>query len=201
MHGIFLDTETTGLNPNKHVVIDIAFKVYDLSSGELKATYSTIVKQPHEIWDLKDPISVVVNGFTWEKVSSGKEIQVVRQEIIELLCSLNLERDNSAFICQNPSFDRVFFTQIIDITEQEKLHWPYHWLDLASMYWAMLVSQANKKNVSIPTHVSLSKNNIAKAYNLPPESDPHLAINGVTHLIECYEAVLGLKLEKNLGRR
>ena len=34
MKGIFLDLETTGLDPTQHCPIDIAFKVVELATGE-----------------------------------------------------------------------------------------------------------------------------------------------------------------------
>jgi oligoribonuclease len=56
------------------------------------------------------------------------------------------------------------------------------------MYWATVV----KKEGTFPVKSSLSKNSIGEKYHIPEESTPHLAMNGVNHLIECYIAVLGL---------
>lgn len=191
MLGIFLDIETTGLNAAKHAPIDIAFKVLDLSTGELKGSYQSIVKQTEEVWQKRDPSSIVINGFTWEEVASGKEPSEVNKEIIAILTQLQIQRGNAVFICQNPAFDRGFFNQIIDVYVQELLNWPYHWLDLASMYWTVCVIAAKREGRPLPEKMSLSKNDIAKVYQLPPEQDPHRAIRGVEHLIECYKAVLG----------
>jgi oligoribonuclease len=191
MRSIFLDSETTGLDPQKHRVIDIAFKIIDVSTGELIASYQSIVKQPYEDWEKHDPISVQINGYTWEKIVTGKTPEVVSQEIIKIFTEAGIQRGKAFFICQNPAFDRGFFTQLIDVYTQEKLNWPYHWLDLASMYWALLVQKHHQGNIRLPETMNLSKNEIAKACNLPPEVEPHLAINGVDHLIQCYSAVLG----------
>lgn len=197
MLGIFLDIEATGLDFTKHHVIDIAFKIIDLSSGEFKDSYQSIVKQSPQAWSKRDPVSIKVNGFTWEQVTSGKPPKMVADEIIALLDKWHVERGKAVFICQNPSFDRGFFTQLIEPYLQEKLQWPYHWLDLASMYWAVL----NRKNVmegtQIPNEITLSKNEIAKIYKIPPEGEPHRAMNGVNHLIDCYEAVLGVNICKD----
>jgi len=191
MKAIFLDIETTGLDPTQHSVIDLAFKVIDLESGEIFVAYQSLVSQPKEIWKHADPASIEINGYQWEELQSGKKTEQIAQEVIALFSSLKISRGKSVFICQNPAFDRAFFTQIIPVYTQEKLNWPYHWLDLASMYWARLTLKMMKEKISIPDAMNLSKNSIAKEFDLPPEAKPHKAINGIEHLILCYRAVIG----------
>lgn len=193
MRAIFLDIETTGLDPTRHRTIDIAFKIIDVTSGEVLGVFQSIIKLTPADWDKRDPVSIEINGFTWEQVSTGQEVSLARSEIIQMFTGLKIERGNAVFICQNPAFDRGFFSQMIDVYTQENLHWPYHWLDLASMYWSQLVQKSKAEGVSFQETMNLSKNEIAKAYNLPPEQHPHRAMKGVEHLILCYEAVLGVK--------
>lgn len=191
MHGIFLDIETTGLNPYRHCPIDIAFKVIDLSTGNERGSYRSLIKTTPERWKNSDPMSLEINGFTWEEVSQGKDKETVGKEIVSVLCDLQIQRQNSIFICQNPSFDRSFFNQLVDVYVQELLNWPYHWLDLASMYWAMRLQQAKLSGEMPPERLALSKNEIAKSFNLPLENGPHRSMGGVDHLILCYQAVVG----------
>lgn len=191
MQAIFLDTETTGLDPLCHRLLEIAFKVVDIPSGFEKLTYQTIVKQPLEVWERRDPTSVQVNGFNWEKVQLGKEEAIVRQEIIQIFTDLQIARSSTVYICQNPAFDRNFFAQLIDVYTQEKNQWPYHWLDFASMYWALQVKAYREVGMPFPQEMSLSKNTIAQRYQLPIESCPHSALNGVNHLLLCYRTVIG----------
>jgi oligoribonuclease len=197
MLGIFLDIEATGLDFTKHHVIDIAFKLIDLTTGDFKDAYQSIVKQSPQAWSRRDPASIKINGFTWEQILTGKPPKVVADEIIAILDKWHIERGKAVFICQNPSFDRGFFTQLIEPYRQEKLHWPYHWLDLASMYWAILARKNVEQGTPFPSEIALSKNEIAKIYKIPTEKEPHRAMNGVNHLIECYEAVLGVNICKD----
>lgn len=190
MYGIFLDIETTGLNAAVHCPIDIACKIVDLTSGVINAEYQSIVKQSRDVWDRKDASSIEVNGFTWDEVCLGKEPEVVSREIVSLFGKIPIQRGGAMFICQNPSFDRGFFNQLVDVYTQEKLNWPYHWLDFASMFWAVGVLKAKREGTAIPENISLSKNDIAQAYGLPIESCPHRAMKGVDHLILCYQTVL-----------
>lgn len=189
MLAIFLDMETTGLDQTRHHAIDVALVIMDVNSGKKLASYQSLIKQPKEIFELADPLSLEINGYTYDMITHGKEVQVVRDEIIDLFQKHEIQRGLAVFICQNPGFDRTFFTKIIDVYTQEKLNWPYHWLDLASMYWARLLEKCQREGVPFPEKINLSKNVIAKEYQIEPEETPHLAMNGVNHLIACYKAV------------
>jgi DNA polymerase-3 subunit epsilon/oligoribonuclease len=195
MLGIFLDIESTGLDFTRHHVVEIALKVVDLTTGEIVSSYESIVKQPLSAWKKRDPLSVEINGFTFEKLLVGKEPKVVGEEIVNLLNGLKIKRGEAVFICQNPSFDRSFFSQLICPYTQELYKWPYHWLDLASMYLASIARKSLEEGDEFPKTISLSKNDIAMSYGLPKEGIPHTAMNGVNHLIKCFEAVVGLKIK------
>lgn len=191
MLGIFLDSEANGLNPLRHSLLEFAFKILDVGTGDLKETYHTVVKQPAAEWQKSDPESLKVNGFTWEEISQGKEKKLIAQEVISLFTKWEIKRGTAVFICQNPSFDRAFFSQIIDPDIQEKLGWPYHWLDLASMYWANSIQKGRVNPPIYPWHTGVSKDKIAAAHDLPAEAKPHRAENGVNHLLLCYAAIVG----------
>lgn len=191
MLAIFLDIETTGLDFFIHRSIDLAFKVIDLTTGVEKFTYQTIVKQPQAVWDKRDPSSIEINGFTWEMLQLGIDEQSIKKEIVQIFSDVGVTRGRAFYICQNPAFDRGFFSQIVDIPTQEQLNWPYHWLDFASMFWALRVKQSIQNHETLPIEINLSKNSIAQFYHLPEETTPHAALNGVNHLILCYQTVIG----------
>lgn len=195
MIGVFLDTETNGLNSQIHKIVEIAFKIVDLTNGELKEEFQTLVAQPIEVWEKSDQESLRINGFTWEEISRGKTPRHASQAIIDIFTRWGIRRKKAVFICQNPSFDRVFFSQLIDPDTQELLSWPYHWLDLASMYWALSLDKAKQKKGPLPWETGFSKDLIATQYKLPSEEKPHRAMNGVSHLLLCYKAVVGYPTE------
>lgn len=191
MLAIFLDIETTGLDFFIHRSIDFALKVIDTSTGIEIFTYQSIIKQSQSVWEKCDPSSLEINGFTWDKLQLGKTEEVVKTEIIQIFANLGISRGKAVYICQNPAFDRGFFSQIVDIHTQERLNWPYHWLDFASMFWALRIKQAKQDQEPFPLEINLSKNAIAAFYNLPTEITPHSALNGVNHLVLCYQTVIG----------
>ena len=186
MIGIFLDTETNGLNPHKHCLLELAYKILDVETGTLVSEYQAVVAQSKALWERSDPNSLLVNGFSWDLVCEGTPPEEVSGAVITSFAKAGVKRGEAVFICQNPSFDRAFFSQLIDPDLQEALDWPYHWLDLASMYWAM-----HKSKKPSPWETGVSKDKISEAYDLSPEEKPHRAMNGVNHLIACYEAVVG----------
>jgi DNA polymerase-3 subunit epsilon/oligoribonuclease len=196
LFGVFLDTETNGLNYKEHSILEIAFMVVDLINGSTLKTFDSIIKQPFEKWQKSDQGSLKVTGFTYEEIQKGKNIETVANEIRTLFKILGINREKAVFICQNPSFDRIFFSQIISPDEQEVLMWPYHWLDLASMHWASVMPKSADSKQLFPWEIGLSKDSIATYQKIPPESKPHRALNGVKHLLACYKAVVGFPLCK-----
>ncbi len=190
MLGIFLDSETNGLNPFSHHVIEIALKLIDLQTDKIVGSYESLVYIDPKAWELSDKASLHINGLIYGQVAQGKKPEVVAQDIQVLFKENNIQRGSSFFICQNPSFDRMFFAQLINPELQESLNWPYHWLDLASMYWVISMRKGQKDPNLYPWVTGISKNKIADVYHLPPEQMPHRAMNGVDHLISCYQAVL-----------
>ncbi len=191
MLGIFLDTETNGLNFHKHRIIEIAFQIVDVLTGEIKDTLESVISVTPEEWKKSDPESLRVNGFKWEEVAHGAPQAAVADKIRYTFLKHQIKRGEAVFICQNPSFDRAFFGQLIDPDVQEKLLWPYHWLDLASMYWAMAMKRAVLEGRKFPWETGYSKDKIAAVFHLPPEKQPHRAMNGVNHLFLCYKTVVG----------
>lgn len=195
MLAIFLDMETTGLDPQKHRPIDIAFKIINLSCGSLIKEFQCLIRQPPQAWDQRDLSSIAINGYTWGEILEGEDPVLAGQKIINVFTDAGIQRGKAVFICQNPGFDRAFFNQLVDVYTQEKLNWPYHWLDLASMYWTYQWQKKHEQHAVFPESINLSKNEIAKAFNLLPEEEPHRAINGVNHLIQCYQAVLNTNFD------
>lgn len=189
--GIFLDTETNGLNAFKHRILQIAFKIVDLTSGNIIDSYEATIFQPPEAWKKSDAASLHVNGFRYEDIENGVKADVAATEITNLFQRNNIHRGKAVFICQNPSFDRIFFSQLVDPDVQESFKWPYYWLDLASMYWAESVRRGKKNPDHLPWVTGFSKDKIAAVYQLPPEKMPHRAMNGVDHLLLCYQKVIG----------
>lgn len=190
---IFLDIETTGLNPFKHRAIEIAYKIFDSKTKKIVLRFESLIYQPAEIWANADEESLKVNGFTYEEVLRGQSENSIAASIIQDFNGLNLAEKGGVFLCQNPSFDRAFFSQLISPDLQKEYHWPYRWLDFASMYFAYQLIKDHKKMEDMDDK-QLSKDIIAATFNIASEKKPHRALQGVDHLIQCFEAVFEVNL-------
>ena len=187
MLGVFLDIETSGLDPFRHEPLEIAFIIADLLRKKELAHYESLLQISPEEWGHRDLESSKVNCISLEMLSFGKKRVHVAKEIEEILLEYSITNKRAFFICQNPSFDRPFFSKIISPGRQKLLDFPYHWLDLASMYFAKkLVYDQEQQEFSL----EISKDAIAAALALPPEEHPHRAMNGVRHLYLCYSNLL-----------
>ena len=187
--GLFLDLETNGLDPWRHVPIDLAIRFVDLRSGRQMGLYETKIACSREEWDRADPESTKVNGLRWEDVEHAPPRERVGQELLQLFKQLDVRRGSAVFVGQNPSFDRAFFSQLVPVEQQEALQLPYHWLDLASMYWAYVVLDWRRGGEQ--SFLGFSKDQIAQTMGLPPEKKPHGALQGVDHLLACYTSIIG----------
>lgn len=187
MLGIFLDTETNGLDYSKHRIVEIAFRILNMKTGEEYASYHRFVGIGEKEWKLSDPQSLHINGVDYSMIQDAPSEEHVADEIKSIFNEHKIRRGKAAYICQNPSFDRLFFSKLIPVAEQEKNNWPYHWLDLASMFWGISLKNHQRK----PWEVGISKNQIARFLKIPPEDLPHRAIGGVDHLIACYKELVG----------
>jgi DNA polymerase-3 subunit epsilon/oligoribonuclease len=154
--------------------------------------YSSLINCSERQYVLaSDPKALAVNGITLEEVVNAKMHNEVCEDLTDMFLANDIHKSNAVFICQNPSFDRIFFNQIMPVETQEELELPYHWLDLASMYFARSLNVENPVNGhNLPHLIRLSKDSIASYLGIPPEKKPHRATNGVHHLIECYTALM-----------
>lgn len=179
MKHVFLDTETTGLDFNLHVPIEICLIISD-SDNNIVDFYHSFINISEEDYKNADPQALKVNGFSLSECRKNEnDLSKTKEGIVNFLQYNEINKDNSFFMCQNPSFDRPFFQKIVDLETQKQLNLPYHWLDLASMFWIEFSSQK--------VITSLSKDSIAFELGLPPEEKPHSALRGALHLYECYK--------------
>ncbi len=108
MQAIFLDIETTGLDPLRHSPLDIAIEIVDLSSLKRLGSYQSSIRVSKQNWESSDPVSVQINGFTLERAESGVPLQQVRSEVMAFFEQHQVKRGRSFFICQNPPLTEVF---------------------------------------------------------------------------------------------
>ena|SRR3990167_3904968 len=82
---VIVDLETTGLNPCRHGILQIARVVLDVPSRRIikglnRASY---VCPTDHVWSLRDPAAMAVNGLTWEKLSGGRLLNDALSYVLE----------------------------------------------------------------------------------------------------------------------
>ena len=103
-----VDVETTGLDPTKDRVIEIA--VIQMRGGEVEGTWSSLVNPGIEI----PPEVVNITGITQDDLKDAPSFDKIASDLLAHL-------DGRAFVAYNLSFDRGFIQ-----TELERLNqsWP-----------------------------------------------------------------------------
>lgn len=195
MRAVFIDVETTGLDFDRHVPLDVGAVVVDLHNMSCIATYYELIKCYSIQWDHADHQALEVNGFDIDNHFASKESWEVGNELLEFLVHHGILRGQSIFICQNPSFDRIFIHKLISQKKMNDFNLPYHWLDLASMYWIKALDinkPVNGHTLKKHSPISLSKDTIASMLGIPKEAKPHKGLQGAEHLFECYKALVKL---------
>lgn len=187
MNIIFIDIETNGLDYNVHVPIEIAMLIANQQQPHNIISYHTKIRCTKSQWNKSCQESLDVNKFTYANLLNCPTIQDTMENFTHIFRNNEINKHNSVFMCQNPSFDRPFFHKIISTDMCKKLNLPYHWLDLASMFWFKNTSKTCVGNISI------KKDDIAKELGIPPEKKPHSAYDGAKHLMDCYNALVKLQ--------
>lgn len=189
---IFIDIESNGLHLLRHVPLQIALTLVCAKSGTAIESYNSFLSCSKEEWQQSSLESLKIHGLTFEDIQNAPSRQEVCEVVLSFFKRHKLSRHNAAFIGQNSSFDRALFAKIVDPDLQEKLYFPYYWLEMASMHWAR--HHLLQENSPPVWQIGFSKNRIAKHHCLDLEPYPHKAENGVSHLIECYNKVINLEL-------
>ena len=164
---IFLDCETTGLNPDKHEILSIGAVKEDGTTFECKVI-------PLHIKEA-DPKALEINGYKKEDWDEAFFLPHALQLLNDFVGT-----DMPYFMAYNASFDLSFLEKAY---RDCNLPWPFHYhkLDLLTLAWSKL-----------PAESSLSLKNVCLALSIEPEPAIHGALNGTQKAYEVYK-----KLTKN----
>ena len=157
---VFLDLETTGLNPSIHEVIEIGAIMVEGISLQPLSTFNMKVK-PEHIETASDR-ALQINGYNKEAWQDAKSLQEVVEQFHQWVGS----ESNAVIVAQNVCFDYQFLKAAFD-TYELPFPFDYHKLDVASMAW-----------ITLPNAESLSLSKIAKSIGLEEEPAIHRALYG-----------------------
>ena len=168
---IFLDTETTGLDPDNHEIWEIAWAINDGPVEERILVHSL---------KTADPKALELNTYLEHHPTGARsEGPMVDLEVRQVL-------SGNTIVCANPTFDRMFMRN----------RWgyePYHYrsIDIESMALTVFGWDRPKGLKDISLHLQEHGFNIA---------DPlHRAWIDVVTLRECYKALRELQQRATKG--
>jgi oligoribonuclease (3'-5' exoribonuclease) len=156
---VFLDTETTGLDPEKHEVWEIAWAVNDWSV-EVRTL-------PHDL-ATADPEALRMNGY-WQRGLIGApdvRTDLMLKDILK----------GNTLVCANPTFDRMFLRK-----RWGGEPWHYRSIDVESMALLALGYERPKGLKDIAADLR------KLGYDIPVPD--HSAGKDVEVLRECYKAL------------
>ena len=171
---IYLDTETTGLDPEKHDVWEIAWAVNDVPVEERILVHSLKAAEYK---------ALEMNGYFYRHAgalprSDGPWVDLDVRKILE----------GNTLVCANPTFDRMFLRKRWGLE-------PYHYRSIDVESVALGVLQLDRPKGLKDIAEALRK--LGYAISVPD----HSAAKDVEVLRECFIALRGLQQDILLGRR
>lgn len=179
---VFLDTETTGLDPEHHEIIEICMSKL---SPEVAATiecperhglyFLTLPMRP----DLIDPKAIAINGFNMDEwiAKGATEFAEVADQIADFM-------EGCTLVGFNPWFDLRFLFKSIWRSTGRIPEFNYHVVDLCSVAWPLKVAGLIK---------SVSAKSICELFEID-YAGAHRACNDVDLSIECYRRLMEMRL-------
>jgi len=163
---IFVDAETTGLDPQVQEIIEFAAVRDD--TGEV---FQTKIKPEHI--DRASEYALKLNGYTEEDWEDAPAMADILPDIAAFL-------ENAVIAGQNPRFDVSFINAAIKEHDMN-LRVDYHIVDVATLTYEHL----------FPCGIdSLSLKNVCEFLGIPPEPSVHRALNGALMAQTIYHRLL-----------
>jgi DNA polymerase III epsilon subunit-like protein len=184
----FVDLETSGLEPGPAVILSVG-AITD--SGQ---EYSALITPTDIEWVRATPRALEVNGLTLSILQTkGKSRSKVAVELATWLSAQGIVGSKGVFVGQNPKFDMRFFEHFFadefaffDITREPAI-------DVRDMYTKAI-------NAGLVTSAGAYRDGrtISLSLGLPPEPEPHDALEGARAVKRHYEALTKLLSERKM---
>lgn len=126
---VFIDTETGGLDPSRHSLLQIALMRYDEHKDEILDTFSCHITNPTICADL---VALSINGIDPFKYYADSLVPgIARRKIIEFLAA---SETPARLAGHNVAFDYAFLTKLFNGSEFSlKTYVDYHLIDTITM--------------------------------------------------------------------
>ena len=124
---LFVDTETTGLDPTKHEVIEVSWTLTSPDAKIVKKKYLARMLPLHI--ETAEPKALEINGYT--EVGWRTGTLTSQGEVAEAFHAVAKDK---ILVAHNVSFDEGFMTALLRESEFAP-SWHYHKVDTAALAW------------------------------------------------------------------
>lgn len=167
----FIDLETTGLDPEKHEIIEIGALI--VKQPELKIIDELDIKVKPLHIETADPEALRINGYRESDWLFAADLA----QAIKLLAE---KTENAVMVAQNVAFDWSFLNKAFRKTEIiNKMH--YHKLDLISIAYAKLYKDEKLERYNL--------RELARFFEVENEK-AHSAMSDIRTTFEIYKKLI-----------
>lgn len=184
MKYLILDTETGGLIPNKHSLLEVCLMAWDSDDNEPSDYNRFYIK--HRDYCVS-PEALRINGLNLLTVDNQGIDPYEASELIINFIRNNFDgKDKFMILGKNPSFDRSFLSYHLYKHGNHSIHEiiPYRSVDITSLA-AMMVELGK-----YPHDRSMSLSSVASYYNLSNDLNAHNAYDDCLMSIRVYKHIL-----------
>lgn len=157
---LFLDTETTGLDPAIHEPIEVG-AVLCSPDGDIVMEYSVRMQPSPGAIERAEPKALEVNGYTPELWADALPRAVVAK-------TLHSMSTDARLVASNVAFDAAMSTRLLK-EHGFKPAWSHRLIDIGAMAWPLNVLGYLERTGLFA---------MCEELGIPPEPEVHRAING-----------------------
>lgn len=179
----FIDTESTGIDPKKHALIQIAGII--LIDGVECSTFN-FHSAPFEADEIEDS-ALEINGITREQLASFEKPRVVHnlfQKVLEQNCNKFDKKDKYFFVGYNARFDADFVRSWFEKCGDQYFG-SWFWFPAIDVMNLALVKLLDKR----PTMPNFKLSTVAAEFGLKPEGDLHDALTDIRLTVRLFDKV------------
>ncbi len=165
------DLETSGELPSRHEILEIGLVLFDAKTFEILDKLDVKVKPEHI--ENAVPAAIERNGYkaeNWKNAISLKDAMTIYGE----------KTKGAIFCSYNVSFDWAFIMEafhICDLPNPMMTRENHDRLDLLTLAWV----------TGLKNEPSFSLKSACKLFGIPPEPEPHTALNGAMTAYELWK--------------
>lgn len=170
----FIDCETSGLNAERHVVLEVGALLTDPTGRLILEEYEAKVAVSAEDIAQAEPRALEINGYQPALWADALPAQRVAAQVHRLT-------DNHRLVGSNPAFDAAFLRKMLH-SQGMRAGWSHRLIDVSSMAWPLSVLG------HIGPKTGLAE--LCKSLGLTPEPAVHRALNGARCAWQVYNALM-----------